>query len=255
VFERPLDELLDLSREVIACLVTAQQRTRESKEETKIDKDDPRNWWCVKPRWGGGTGGPIGKEESREPAGVSDEPLSLDGSVGENVSGLLGGPEVGGMGSSPALEARRGLGGVPGKRRTTTAGGRKTMSIYDNYRMVRPPSSTWDRKARYQAIGRERGKEWDDVFVVSAMNHHVSVARFRVPLQLVRVLDGDEEELRVVDGQRQGLVMWKSRWYDMFLVEDRIEAMCSIWGMMGWLMRKVDEHKVDARGDSQMVDA
>jgi hypothetical protein len=34
--------------------------------------------------------------------------------------------------------------------------------------------------------------------------------------------------------------MWRSKWYDMFLVEDRVEAMTCIWGMMAYMMRKTD---------------
>jgi len=33
------------------------------------------------------------------------------------------------------------------------------------------------------------------------------------------------------------LEMRRSRWYDLFDAEDRVEAMRGIWGVMAWLMR------------------
>jgi hypothetical protein len=44
------------------------------------------------------------------------------------------------------------------------------------------------------------------------------------------------------------MVMWRSRWFDLFLKEDRIQGMELIWGMMAWLMRSespADTDKMD----------
>ena len=32
--------------------------------------------------------------------------------------------------------------------------------------------------------------------------------------------------------------MWRSRWYDLFSAEDRVEAMRGIWAVLGLLMRR-----------------
>jgi hypothetical protein len=37
------------------------------------------------------------------------------------------------------------------------------------------------------------------------------------------------------------VVMWRSKWYDLYLKEERIEAMGVVWGMMAWLMRKIED--------------
>jgi hypothetical protein len=60
--------------------------------------------------------------------------------------------------------------------------------------------------------------------------------RARVPEKLLEVLEGGEG--------REGwdrVVMWRSRWYDLYLKEERIEAMGIVWGVMAWLMRKIEE--------------
>jgi hypothetical protein len=40
----------------------------------------------------------------------------------------------------------------------------------------------------------------------------------------------------------------RSRWYDLFDKEDRIEAMRGVWGVVGWLMRREKKGKGE-KGD------
>ncbi|ELR07245.1 hypothetical protein GMDG_08316 [Pseudogymnoascus destructans 20631-21] len=168
-FDKPLDELLDLARETAALFVAAQQRNREGREEIKHDPADPAKWWCFKPRWGGGPGGPIGKEEGMA---VALTPAATPTTAAKPALDL---PTPSSTGPRP-----------PPKRRPT----RKTASLYDAYRQLRPPSTTWDRKARYQCIGRQPGAEWDDVFLVSCLNHHVAISRLRVGRGVLVGLEG-----------------------------------------------------------------
>jgi hypothetical protein len=119
--------------------------------------------------------------------------------------------------------------------------------MYENYRKMYPPGPTWDRKARYKAIGKVPGAGYDDVFLVSALNHHVSIVRTRVPMGLLEHLDGlGEREWGRVE-------MWRSRWFDFFLKEDRLEAMDLVWGMMGWLMRKIEAPQAELKVESAPV--
>lgn len=39
----------------------------------------------------------------------------------------------------------------------------------------------------------------------------------------------------------EGVTVWRSRWWDLFSIEERVEAMGAVWGMVGWLMRDVSE--------------
>jgi hypothetical protein len=116
-------------------------------------------------------------------------------------------------------------------------------NLYDNYKQVRLPLSNWDKKARYCAIGKIKGAEHDDVFVISSLFHHVSVLRVRVPNRLLEVLAGTSET--TVEGQAEAqerswgrLEMWRSKWFDLFIVEERLEALRVLWGMTAWMMRE-----------------
>jgi len=77
------------------------------------------------------------------------------------------------------------------------------MQIYENYRRMNPPGPTWDRKARYCAIGKEPGIGFDDVFMVSSLNHHICIVRARVPEKLLDVFDAATMET-VGNGWRCG---------------------------------------------------
>lgn len=190
---------LDLGREVIAALITAQHRARQGKEEVRFGEG---KWWTSKPRWGGGTGGPIGREVDR------------DGVVGDK--------------DAKPTDSE----GLPIAKKP-----RKNMSMYDNYRMVRPPSSTWDKKTRYEAIGKQQGADFDDIFVISSLFHHISILRVRVPSRLLEVLEGSPEPDG--PGRSWGKVKaWRSEWFDLFSVDQRVEAMELVWGVMAYLMRK-----------------
>ncbi len=124
--------------------------------------------------------------------------------------------------------------------------------MYDNYRMVRPPSAAWDPKARYSAIGRTSGTDYDDIFVVSCLFHHVSVLRVRVPDRLLAVLEGaDDDDLTARTWGK--LELRRSRWFDLFKIDERVAAMELVWSMMSYLMRGQGGSKEGV--DAQMADA
>jgi hypothetical protein len=240
VFATEAEEHLDLAREVVALLLTAQQRDRESKSEKRFGEG---KWWTSTPRWGGGPGGPIGRE-------------------GDKVDDLLSGKEekvTGGIedGSKVAGEVKKTIGGIngpsPSKKSKKSKDG-NNMQIYENYRRMNPPGPTWDRKARYCAIGKEPGTGYDDVFMVSSLNHHICIVRMRVPDKVLAVLDGIDEE-----GPWERVVMFRSKWYDLYLKKERIEAMGIVWGMIAWLMRHIDspvktENKVADAAKNEKMD-
>jgi hypothetical protein len=224
VFATEAEERLDLAREVVAVLLTAQQRARESKSEKRFGEG---KWWTSVPRWGGGPGGPIGREGDNV-----DDPL-----VGKEEK-LMGGSEMN-EGSKVAGEVKKTIGGIngpsPSKRPKKGKDG-NNLQIYENYRRMNPPGATWDRKARYCAIGKESGDGFDDIFMISSLNHHISLVRARVPEKLLAVLEGGATE-----EDWESVVMWRSKWHDLYLKDERIEAMALVWGMMAWLMRRIEE--------------
>lgn len=197
----------DLAREVVAALITAQHRNREGREETRFGD---QQWWTTRHRWGGGVGGPIGREIEKEAvaskaeAGAADKTNQTDNA-----------------GDGPVKKPR------------------KTMPIYDRYRKVRPPASSWDQKARYEAIGKVKGAGYDDIFLISSLFHHLSILRVRVPFRLLEVLDGSPEQ----DATRRSwgrVEAWRSPWFDFFDVGQRIRAMQLVWAVMAYQMRRDD---------------
>ncbi|TDZ21699.1 hypothetical protein Cob_v005424 [Colletotrichum orbiculare MAFF 240422] len=211
-FETENDAAADLARELVAALVTAQHRAREGKTEKRFGEGA---WWTSKPRWGGGSGGPIGREVERD--AIPGDKDNADAETGQ-----------------------------PASKRP-----RKNMSIYDSYRMVRPPSASWDRKTRYEAIGKVNGAGYDDIFVISSLFHHISVLRVRVPERLLEILEGANED----DAHRSwGQVeVRRTPWHDLFKLDERLDAMRLIWCLMSWLMRKTEQQKTD--DDVKMANA
>ncbi|KAL5606427.1 hypothetical protein BROUX41_002843 [Berkeleyomyces rouxiae] len=214
-FENDSEVCQDITREIIAALVAAQQRDREGKKEKRFGQDV---WWTSKPRWGGGPGGPIGRE------------IDPDDIPGDKESAFQK-PK-----KEESRESQRPLGNIPGLP-TVKRVKKTTQSIYDSYRQVRPPSSTWDAKTKYQAIGRIPGAQFDDIFMVSGLFHHISIVRIRVPQTLLHMLEGNVEQ---VDYGK--LKMWRSKWYDLFSFDDRMEALRLVWGMMAYQIRDPSEN-------------
>ncbi|OAA64655.1 hypothetical protein SPI_03302 [Niveomyces insectorum RCEF 264] len=286
------ESCIDLARELVAALLTAQHRAREGRAERRLGEGA---WWTTKPRWGGGSGGPIGREVDAAPNTddtldtKAEGPGGVGSSSGSSSSlGVVSGSSSTTSGSGPAAARFSGLsgGGANGFRSlagrpnlaaaaaaaaasssgSTAVGAasaagaaaamatrgaayaakkpRKGLALYDNYRLVRPPSSSWDKKTRYRAIGRVRGVDYDDVFVVNALFHHLSVVRVRVPQRLLQALDGEDVD---DDGDDDAAPSWgrlevvRSPWYDFFQVQDRLAALRVVWAMLAYLMRADDE--------------
>ncbi|KAI0912465.1 hypothetical protein F4823DRAFT_202010 [Ustulina deusta] len=248
-FTKPTESNIDLGRELIAALVTAQLRAREGKTEKRVGEG---RWWATAKRWGGGEGGPIGREVEGD-AIVGDKDTFDTENSGEHDPSADSQPPANDKPSPQELGLPR---GIPVRGAPLSKKPRKTLSVYDRYRMVRLPSSNWDKKARYEAIGKIRGAGYDDVFVVSSLFHHLCILRVRVPERLLLVFDGtvedvakkEEEQRQEAGGERDEpswgkLEIWRSKWFDLFVVEQRLEAMRLLWGMMAWSMRQTDGGK------------
>ena len=243
------DSAIDLARELIAALVTAQHRAREGQKEKRFGEGE---WWTTKPRWGGRPGGPIGREV--------DMQSGLDGTVGDKDAPP---PSVNDTAQTPVKDpaSRRSSSRLLSSSPSGFNGGSSKSSkrlkksgnlpMYDNYRMVRPPSAAWDPKARYSAIGRASGTDYDDIFIVSCLFHHVSVLRVRVPDRLLAVLEGADDDVTARTWKK--LELRRSRWFDLFKIDERVAAMELVWSMMSYLMRGQVGSK--ERVDVQMADA
>jgi hypothetical protein len=248
VFSTKGEELLDLGREIVAILLTAQQRAREHKTESRFGEG---KWWTTKPRWGGGPGGAIGREADPPYASSSSSSLSTDVTLptkplttipsSSHLDPTTGLSLSDAATAAVVATAASKIGGIAGpspqgrtKKSSSTKDG--NLAIYAKYRKLEPPTSTWDRRARYMQIGKYKKDAYDDIFLISCLNHHICILRGRIPNKLTEALSGGisgEEGLE----RAEGVKVWRSKWYDLFLKEDRVEAMDCVWGMMAWLMR------------------
>ncbi|KAK4136191.1 hypothetical protein BT67DRAFT_233518 [Trichocladium antarcticum] len=241
------DSTLDLAREIVAALITAQHRAREGHTEKRVGESA---WWTTKPRWGGGPGGPIGREVEMlsgadETIGDKDAPPPAAATPSSASTAPPASAPVPSLARRPFSRPSMGSGSSKSAKRLKKSG---NHPMYDNYRMVRAPAATWDKKTRYQTIGRARGVAYDDIFVVSALLHHVSIVRVRVPDALLAVLAGEADG----EGRSWGkLEVWRSPWFDFFKVDERIRAMQLVWSMMAYMMREQVEDALAAEGGAE----
>ena len=117
------ESYLDAVRELGGLLLLAQERHREGKTEKQAGLG---KWWTTKERWGGGPGGEVeSSENDTNPETKAQEKLAGRNPDGSKV-----------------------------RRRPTPA---------QVWKILRPGNPLWDPKVVYQAIGKDKSVEWDDV--------------------------------------------------------------------------------------------
>ncbi len=147
-------ELRDLLFEVALGLFLAQKRDREGKQEIRHWEG---KWWCTKPRWGGGPGGPmvegdgeVTKEGKQERAGVKakDEVKGEANDKGEKELKVEG--KVSSSKDKPKPSD-------PARKKQKLSGARAIWNA------ALPPQSAWENNVAYQHVGKVEGSDHDDV--------------------------------------------------------------------------------------------
>ncbi|KAL6707770.1 hypothetical protein ACN47E_003670 [Coniothyrium glycines] len=207
------ESVLDAVRELGGLLLLAQERSRAGKQETRGGEG---KWWTTKERWGGGPGGEVGTA-----ANAADlQPSKVE-----------------------AKSTDRNRDGSKARRKLSPA---------ELWKILKPLNTLWDPKVTYEAIGKNETSEWDDVFMVSSLNHHISLVKLHVhPAYIQYVTEGELPRKLPPDVNWCSPKLQRTRWFDLFSIDDRIEAMRAIWGVMSYLMRV----NVDFQGESAMRDA
>lgn len=192
------ESVLDTTRELGGLLLLAQERLREGKRERKPGEG---KWWVTKARWGGGPGGEVG-----EASGGSDAPVEKEE-------------------EKPA-------------RSRPSAKDKRKLSAAEAWKVLKPGSGIWDPRIAYEAIGKDRSVEWDEIFMVSSLNHHISILKMRIhPSYLQYLTEGTLPTQHPSDPLWASPKLQRTRWFDFFSVDDRAEAMRGLWGIMAYLMR------------------
>ena len=119
-------------------------------------------------------------------------------------------------------------------------------SAVRKYQRLQPLGSTWDRGIHYCQVGKDRQTDFDDIYLISAMNHHVAVVRIRVPDRYLRSLTLGSDA--ILD---ENLSVQRSPWFDLLTTYGRLHAMRGIWGALAWLMRTDPELKSSASATEQ----
>jgi hypothetical protein len=129
------ESVLDTVRELGGLLLLAQERAREGKSERRGGEG---KWWTMKERWGGGPGGEFGDAH-----GLGDAAVKSTSVVPEEKL------------------VQRNPDGSKARRRPTPA---------EIWQVLRPGHPSWDPKVVYEAIGKDRSVEWDDVRLRASPN-------------------------------------------------------------------------------------
>ncbi|KAI9666589.1 MAG: hypothetical protein M1821_004525 [Bathelium mastoideum] len=265
-------EVLDMLNEVGALLFMAQERARDGSGGAR--RPGEGRWWGERARWGGGEGGEVGN-----PEGNTDE-LSGKGKEGGSSSGGGGSGLVGKDGSEQeqeekkkakeearkakerdravamAMEARAartealmGKGMGLGRDARRGSEGKGKVSAAEAWKVVRPGLGHWDQKVDFKAIGREPGSVWDHVFLVSSMNHHISILKLRVHAAYIAyITHGEWPDPAPNEEDWDKPLLQRSSWYDLFNMEQRAEAMRGIWGALTYQTRALGIPEVDMKG-------
>ncbi|KAL8798505.1 MAG: hypothetical protein Q9182_006612 [Xanthomendoza sp. 2 TL-2023] len=210
-------ESSDLLYEVGAAMLLAQKRAREGKEEEQPWKD--QYWSSAKRRHLGELPGGRQDFEANCKARVAIE-AAKDGA--EPMDGV----EMAQL--DKAIKK-----------------GQRKKTKYVGYRLAywntKPPESLWEPKVEYRMIGKEPGAGADNIYLISSLNHHISIVNIRIDDRYLDFItygstqpdfDPFAQEWWVLDVKR-------SKWFDLFDPEDRGQAMRGIWGVMSWMTRDV----------------
>ncbi|KAF2724291.1 hypothetical protein K431DRAFT_155641 [Polychaeton citri CBS 116435] len=200
--------LLDQMREIGGLLQLAQERRREGRTEVRAGEN---KWWTTKPRFG---------------ASSDHEPLLESDADGRNdVLNVV----------EEVMMGRREQGAST--RRAPIQ--RKTPVIL--WQELKPASEKWDPRTDYQAIGKDPASDYDEVFMVSSLNHHISVLKLTVHDAYLEYLESatspNPAPLQQDWCQPR---LQRTKWFDIFDVDERQEAFTAITDVMTYLTRELE---------------
>ena len=223
---------LDMMRELGCLLQLAQERRRQGQTEVKPGEG---KWWTTTPRWGGGPGGEM--EATTDPNEITNS------DVMEFAEHQL----------NKIRERDPTLKGIPKPGRGAKERKRKNPAIL--WKELKPGRGYWDPKIEYTAIGRDTDSEYDEVcirtvelirlltkfqiFLVSALNHHISIVKMTIHAAYVEYLISKTlPDLSPKDSNWCRPKVQRSSWFDSFDMDQRLEAFRGLWGVMAYLTRE-----------------
>ncbi|KAJ5628531.1 hypothetical protein N7490_010759 [Penicillium lividum] len=226
-----LGEVCDIFREVGGMLLAAQERAREGGVEVRPGEG---KWWTIKPRFGGATSDGILADLMNGP-GIHGIPIP---------DSLLGPSEDKPLTSAPEAESARKRHKFEHPFVTSLArrpSAMRKLSSAEKWQMIQPGPSLWDKRMRYMQIGKAKDSPFDDIYMVSAINHHIAILHLRVHRRYLDILTYGEsnfpEESNIPDQPWHVLTLQRTRWYNLFDANDRIEALKGVWSLFHYQQR------------------
>ncbi|KAL9050148.1 MAG: hypothetical protein Q9162_006819 [Coniocarpon cinnabarinum] len=128
----------------------------------------------------------------------------------------------------------------PAVKRLTTRPGElpRRMTEEEIWKELKPNQGLWEPRMNYLAIGKDRSRREDSVFMISALFHHMAIVRLDVdPLYLDWLISGRKPSASNPYKEWYKPKLYRSQWFDLLTPEGRLEAFRGVWGMMSWLMR------------------
>ncbi|KAK4691417.1 hypothetical protein P7C71_g5578, partial [Lecanoromycetidae sp. Uapishka_2] len=207
-------EIHDLLWEVALILMLAQKRGREGRSE---ETPGAGMWWANARRWGGKAGGGLG---------FSDDDKIEDSTLGEE--------QQAGQVSEDITDNTVGGAVFYGNQQPTNSSEDDIVDGLTLDRQSQPENVAHDREAAAPRIHHPRPKtrrkagSWPDVQPPSSSKWEKNIKFCRIE----RNEGGDP-----TFPEWYSLRVQRSKWYDLFNTDDRLQVMRAIWAIMGYLMR------------------
>ncbi|KAJ5788158.1 hypothetical protein N7457_003148 [Penicillium paradoxum] len=218
-----IGEISDLYREVGGMLLAAQERAREGATEQRPGEG---KWWTMAPRFGGASNDGILDDLVHNGHG-----MSLPDSMMEEVR-------------SSAREAESANKRHKFEHPFVTSLARRPSAMRrltstEKWKILQPGPSLWDKRMSYLQIGKVQESPFDDIYMISSINHHISILHLRVHRRYLDILThGDSTFPATEDQPWHVLQLERTRWFDLFDAKDRIEALRGVWQLFHHQLRQ-----------------
>jgi len=84
--------------------------------------------------------------------------------------------------------------------------------------------------------------------MVSSLFHHISILRLDVSLSYLEYLaKGTTATFTHADKSWCSPKMYRTKWYDLLIAEDRTEALRCLWGVMSYMLRTGETAKPEVQ--------
>uniref|UniRef100_A0A093V5M5 UvrABC system protein B n=1 Tax=Talaromyces marneffei PM1 TaxID=1077442 RepID=A0A093V5M5_TALMA len=116
-------------------------------------------WWTTVPRFGGAEHEGV----TGEAANADDAKTKEDQKDDDNNQGVYKRSRY----MNPLIASRR-------------AARARRLTPSEKWNIIGPGTSLWDKKMNYMQIGKPNNSPYDDIYMLSSINHHVSILHLRV---------------------------------------------------------------------------